>query len=63
VRRASPWIILVSVTVPLGIYGRASWSWLVGPVTALALWSLDRHARRPARPAPARRRAKPAPVD
>jgi hypothetical protein len=64
VNRAAPWLVLVSVTSLLGVYGRAPWSWLVGPLAALALWALDRKAHQPSQPAPARRaRQAPAPVD
>jgi len=60
VNRVAPSLVLVSVTTLLAVYGRSSWSWLAGPVAALALWALDRKAHTPAPPAPARA---PAPVD
>jgi hypothetical protein len=62
VQRLAPWLVLVSVTSLLGLYGRASWSWLVGPLTALALWALERKAQTPSQPAPAHRRQQAAPA-
>jgi hypothetical protein len=57
--RLAPVFVLVLVTTLLLVYGAHSWSWLAGPVAALAVWSLDRMA-----PAPSGRAIRgPAPVD
>lgn len=62
-RLAAP-IVLVVVTGLFAGYGRFSWSWLAGPVAALAIRALERKARAPRSPAPAHvRRLAPAPVD
>ncbi|HZT92027.1 MAG TPA: hypothetical protein VFA05_08315 [Gaiellaceae bacterium] len=64
-RHGAPLLVLVTATALLGAYGH-SWSWTLGPLAALALWTLERKAREPASPAPARaylRRRAPAPVD
>ena len=55
-------VILLVVTPLFGVYGRFSWSWLAGPVAALAGWAVERKAHEPAAPAPARSRD-PVPVD
>jgi hypothetical protein len=39
---------LVSVTGLLLAYGSTEWSWLAGPVAALAIWALDYEPHRPA---------------
>jgi hypothetical protein len=49
-RRFSPSLILVLVTLLLASYGSTRLAWTFGPVSALAVWTLDRMARRPARP-------------
>jgi hypothetical protein len=55
---------LVSVTPLLLLYGSTDWSWLAGPVAALAIWALDADRRVPAGAAPAPLvRAEPEPVD
>jgi len=59
---------LVSVTGLLLAYGSTQWSWLAGPVAALAIWALDLdlETRRPAEQEPARVvpfSAEPEPVD
>ena len=56
-RWLSPSATLVVVTVLLVPYGSHRWSWVAGPIAALAIWSLDHVARRPSAPAPARARA------
>jgi hypothetical protein len=61
--RLTPFFVLVLVTALLLGYGAYSWSWLAGPIAALALWSLDRKAHEPGAPSPARLRRAPAPVD
>jgi hypothetical protein len=64
-RLAAP-AVLVAVTMLLDGYGRFAWSWLGGPVAALAIYGLDRTGREPAAPAPATGQAlrrEPAPVD
>jgi hypothetical protein len=63
VNRLTPLFVLVAVTALFLGYGNSPWSWLAGPVAALALWSLDRKAREPSAPAPARRHREPTPVD
>jgi hypothetical protein len=67
VSRFSPTVaaLLVVVTGLLLAYGRFTWSWVAGPVAALALWSLERKSQEPAEPAPARAnvRREPTPVD
>jgi len=62
-QRVAPSAVLLLVTPLLVTYGRFAWSWLAGPVAALALWALDRKAEEPVAPAPARARRGPAPVD
>jgi hypothetical protein len=57
---------LVSVTGLLLAHGSTEWSWLAGPVAALAIWALDYEPRRPREPEPARVvsfAAEPEPVD
>jgi len=62
--RLHPVLLLVLVTALLLGYGSHPWSWLAGPIAALALWSLDRKAHEPGAPAPAHLRSgAPAPVD
>jgi hypothetical protein len=64
VSRLAPPSVLVLVTGAFLLYGRFSWSWVAGPLAALALWALDRAAREPAEPAAAHAlRREPAPVD
>ena len=66
VTRLYPVFVLVLVTALLLGYGSYAWSWLAGPIAALALWSLDRNAHAPGAPARAhlhRRAPEPAPVD
>jgi hypothetical protein len=59
-RLAAP-IVLLVVTTLLGAYGHHAWSWVGGPVAAVAIWALDRTAHAPkAKP---QRRLEPAPVD
>jgi hypothetical protein len=41
-------VTLVSVTGLLLVYGSTEWSWLAGPVAALAIWALDYEPHRPA---------------
>jgi len=55
VNRFAPGILLIVVTALFLGYGSSEWSWLAGPVAALALWALALKAREPATPAPARR--------
>ena len=63
-RRLAPTLVLVSVTSLLLAYGRHHWSWLAGPLAAVAIWALDRVAETPGEPAPVHaRRRTPAPVD
>lgn len=63
--RFAPVFVLVIVTTLFAGYGSHPWSWLAGPVAALAVWSFDLKAHEPSAPAqahlPARR--DPAPVD
>jgi hypothetical protein len=61
--RLAPLLVLVLVTALLLGYGPYTWSWLAGPLAALAVWSLDRKAHKPGVPAPAHLRRNPAPVD
>jgi hypothetical protein len=61
--RLTPLCVLVLVTALLLGYGPYAWSWLAGPLAALAVWSLDRRAHEPAMPAPAHLSRAPAPVD
>jgi len=62
--RLAPVFVLIAVTTLLLGYGSYPWSWLAGPIAALAVWSLDRNAHRPGAPAPAHLRPRtPAPVD
>jgi hypothetical protein len=60
VSRFSAPLILVAVTPLLLVYGRFPFAWVAGPAAALGVWALDRKAREPAAPAPAR---EPVPVD
>jgi|tagenome__1003787_1003787.scaffolds.fasta_scaffold19410690_2 hypothetical protein len=50
--RLAPSLVLVLVTGLFLVYGRFSWSWVAGPVAALALWALERKAHEPSAPAP-----------
>ena len=43
--RFAPGILLVVVTALFLGYGSSEWSWLAGPVAALALWALAVKAR------------------
>ena len=61
--RFAPLFVLVVVTTLLAGYGRHPWSWVAGPVAALAVWSFDRKAHEPGTAAPARALREPAPVD
>ena len=61
--RHSASTIFLLVTPLFLAYGRFSWSWLAGPVAALAVWGLQRKAQEPAEPAPARASREPVPVD
>jgi hypothetical protein len=60
VSRYSAPAILLLVTPLLLAYGRFSWSWLAGPVAAVAVWAIERKAHEPAEPAAGR---DPIPVD
>jgi hypothetical protein len=51
-RLAAPAVVLVVVTALFLGYGRFGWSWLAGPVSALAIWALDRKAQTRVGPAP-----------
>ena len=62
IRFAPLFVLLVVTSLFLG-YGRHPWSWVAGPIAALVVWSLDRWAREPGAPAPARAGREPAPVD
>ena len=53
-RFAAP-LLGVTVTALFLGYGRFGWSWLAGPVSAAALWALDRRTQVG--------RLEPAPVD
>jgi hypothetical protein len=57
--RLGPLLVLVSLL--LAGWARTPWAAVAGPLLAAALWSLDRRARQPAAPAPARRREQPTP--
>ena len=65
--RFSPTVValLVVVTGLLLAYGRFTWSWVAGPIAALALWALERKSYEPGAPSPARAnvRREPTPVD
>jgi hypothetical protein len=61
--RLAPVVVLVLVTGLMLGYGPYSWSWLAGPLAALATWSFDRKAHKPGAPAPKHLRRTPAPVD
>jgi hypothetical protein len=50
--RVAPSLVLVLVTGLFLLYGRFTWSWVAGPVAALALWALERKAHEPSAPAP-----------
>jgi hypothetical protein len=54
VDRFAPGILLIVVTALFLGYGSSEWSWLAGPVAALALWALALKTREPREPAPAR---------
>ena len=60
--RHAPIAILLLVTPLLGVYGRFSWSWLAGPVAALAARAVERKAHEPGAPARAHPQ-EPIPVD
>jgi hypothetical protein len=57
-RLAAP-LVLLLVTTLLYAYGGHAWSWVGGPVAALAIWALERKPHEPSR-APLH---EPAPVD
>ncbi len=59
-RHATPLIVLIAVGGLLAGYGRFSWSWLAGPVAAVAVFALQR-ATAPAEDAA--RADEPSPVD
>jgi hypothetical protein len=61
VNRAAAVVLVLVTLLDLG-WGRASWSWLAGPIAALVVLGLDHAARKPSAPAPKHRR-EPAPVD
>jgi hypothetical protein len=61
--RVAPCIVLVTVTALLLGFGTHPWSWLAGPISALAVWGLDRKAGEPGARAPAHAHHTPAPVD
>jgi hypothetical protein len=61
--RRAPTVVLVLVTALLLGYGPYVWSWLAGPLAALAVWGLDRKAHEPGARAPAHMHRTPAPVD
>jgi hypothetical protein len=61
-RRLLPFVVLVSVTGLLVPCGSTNWAWIGGPVSASAIWLLDRRANAPAKPAPARRGIRRAPL-
>jgi hypothetical protein len=65
VTRALPeFATLVAVTPLLLLYGSTDWSWLGGPVAALAIWAVDVDRRDPAETVPASLRlADPEAVD
>ena len=48
--RFAPGILLIVVTALFLGYGSSKWSWLAGPVAALALWALALKTREPAVP-------------
>ena len=55
---------LASVTPLLLLYGSTDWSWVAGPVAALAIWALDLWRRVPTEAAPSPLLlAEPEPVD
>jgi hypothetical protein len=58
---ARPLSVFVVVTLLFLAYGHA-WSWVAGPIAALAVWAFAWKAGEPTPPAPARRR-EPSPVD
>ncbi len=51
---------LVLVTALLAVYGSSVWAWLGGPISALAIWFVDRSERRDAEPAPVAIHRRPA---
>jgi hypothetical protein len=61
--RPAPAAVLFLVTALLLGYGPYAWSWLAGPLAALAVWSLDRMAHEPGTPAPTHLSKAPAAVD
>ena len=61
--RLAPYLVLLIVTSLDLTYGRFAWSWLAGPIAALALWSLRGVAEQPGAPSPARAAREPAMVD
>ena len=50
-RLAGP-IVLAVVTPLLAGYGRFDWSWIAGPIAAVAIWALDRGSQARLGPAP-----------
>jgi hypothetical protein len=48
-RLITPLLDLVLVTALLASYGSSAWAWVGGPVSAAAIWGLDRAARVPTR--------------
>jgi hypothetical protein len=63
VNRIAPLSVFVLVTTLLLAFGSYPWSWVAGPLAALALWSLDRKAREPVAGVRVRAQRAPAPVD
>ena len=51
-KRLAPVVVFVLVTGLLLGYGRHPWSWVAGPLAALAVWGFERKTRAPAPPAP-----------
>jgi hypothetical protein len=63
VNRLAPLLVTLIVSTVDFAYGRFAWSWLAGPVTGLALWSLRGAPKQAARPAAVRPQRAPALVD
>ena len=61
--RVAPCTVLVTVTALLLGFGTHPWSWLGGPIAALAVWGLDRKVREPVARASAHVSRRPAAVD
>jgi hypothetical protein len=61
--RPAPTVVLVLVTALLLGFGPYVWSWVAGPLAALAVWSLDRKAHEPGAPAQTHLSQAPAAVD